>query len=64
MAKNFNKMFLNATSFSACTANSGQIDIDIVGGNAPFTTVWSNGATDLNLTDLAGGDYTVTITEL
>ena len=63
MAKNFNKMFLNATSFSACTANSGQIDIDIVGGNAPFTTVWSNGATDLNLTDLAGGDYTVTITD-
>ena len=63
MAKDFNKMFLNATSFSACTANSGQIDIDIVGGNAPFTTVWSNGATDLNLTDLAGGDYTVTITD-
>ena len=63
MAKDFNKMFLNATSFSACTANSGQIDIDIVGGNAPFTTVWSNGATDLNLTDLAGGDYSVTITD-
>ena len=63
MAKDFDKMFLNATSFSACTANSGQIDIDIVGGNAPFTTVWSNGATDLNLTDLAGGDYTVTITD-
>jgi hypothetical protein len=63
MAKDFNKMFLNATSFSACTANSGQIDIDIVGGNAPFTTVWSNGATDLNLTDLAGGDYTLTVTD-
>ena len=63
MAKDFDKLFLNATSFSACTANSGQIDIDIVGGNAPFTTVWSNGATDLNLTDLAGGDYTVTITD-
>ena len=63
MAQNFNKMFINATSFSACTANSGQIAADIVGGNAPFTTEWSNGATDLNLTNLAGGDYTLTVTD-
>ena len=63
MAKDFNKMFINATSFTACTANSGQIDVDIVGGNAPFTTVWSNGATDLSLANLAGGDYTLTVTD-
>ena len=63
MAQDFNKLFLNATSFSACTANSGQIDVSIVGGNAPFITEWSNGATDLNLNNLAGGDYTLTITD-
>ena len=63
MAKDFNKMFINATSFTACTANSGQIDVDIVGENAPFTTVWSNGATDLSLANLAGGDYTLTVTD-
>jgi len=63
MAKDFNKMFINATSFTTCTANSGQIDVDIVGGNAPFTTVWSNSATDLSLANLAGGDYTLTVTD-
>ena len=63
MAQNFNKMSLDATSFSACTANSGQIDVNIVGGNAPFATEWSNGATHLNLTNLIGGDYTLTVTD-
>ena len=63
MAEDFNKLMLDATSFTACTASSGQIDVSITGGNAPFTTEWSNGATGLNLTDLAGGDYTLTVTD-
>ena len=63
MAENFNKLLLDATSFTACLASSGQIDVSITGGNAPFSTEWSNGATGLNLTDLAAGDYTLTVTD-
>ena len=33
------------------------------GGSAPFTYLWSNGATTASLTNLAGGNYTVTATD-
>lgn len=41
----------------------GQISTSISGGEAPFTYLWSNGATTSNITDLGPGIYTVEVTD-
>lgn len=43
-------------------ANDGTADLTVVSGNAPFTYVWSNGTTTEDLSGLAGGTYTVVVT--
>lgn len=43
--------------------NDGTIDISPSGGNAPYTFNWSTGATTEDIGNLAGGTYTVTITD-
>jgi hypothetical protein len=46
-----------------CHGNStGAINITAAGGTAPLTFAWSNGATTEDLTNLAIGTYTVTVT--
>jgi PKD repeat protein len=42
---------------------SPQISTTVSGGTAPFTFVWSNGATTQNLTGMSAGSYTITITD-
>jgi len=47
-----------------CGANTtGVIDLIVNGGTAPYTFLWSNGATTEDLTGLAEGIYTVTVTD-
>ena len=41
--------------------NNGSISINVTGGTAPYQFSWSNGATTQNISNLNGGDYTVTI---
>lgn len=43
--------------------NNGTIDLTIIGGVAPFTISWSNGASTEDLFGLAAGAYTVTVTD-
>ena len=64
MAELFNKMFLDVSSSATCLANSGEIEVSIIGGNAPFTSEWSNGQTGLSLSELEGGEYTLTVTDV
>jgi hypothetical protein len=45
-------------------AATGSIDITPVGGGAPYTYLWSNGATTQDLNNVVAGTYTVTITDL
>ncbi len=52
-----------AITNTTCIASIGAIDITVSGGTEPYTYLWSNGATTEDLTDLAAGDYTVTVTD-
>lgn len=41
--------------------NDGSIAISVLGGTAPYSYTWSNGAIGTSLSNLTGGDYTVTV---
>lgn len=43
--------------------NNGEVDITVIGGVGPYVFVWSNSATTEDLTGVASGSYTVTITD-
>lgn len=43
--------------------NNGTITTTTYAGNAPFSYIWNNGSTNVNLTGLAGGVYTLTVTD-
>ncbi|MFN4256885.1 MAG: MopE-related protein, partial [Saprospiraceae bacterium] len=53
---------LSASETDVTCANLGAIDLTVSGGSAPFTFAWTGGATSEDLTGLAAGDYTVTVT--
>jgi len=40
---------------------NGAITVNITGGMAPYSFEWSNGGTQATISDLATGDYTVTV---
>ncbi len=43
--------------------SDGEIEINVNGGTTPYGFLWSNGATTQNLSGVAGGSYTVTVTD-
>ena len=52
-----------ATQEATCGANDGLAYTTVLGGTAPYTILWSNGAATPNISGLAPGTYTVTITD-
>ena len=52
-----------ATDALCNEAANGQVDLTVAGGTAPYTFLWSNGATTEDLTDLTAGTYSVTVTD-
>ena len=53
---------VNGTVINA-SCNDGAIDISASGGHAPYSYLWSNGSTSEDLSHLAPGVYTVTVTD-
>jgi hypothetical protein len=51
------------TNINCFGGETGAIDISVTGGQIPYTYLWSNGATTQDLTGLAAGTYTVTVTD-
>ena len=46
-----------------CGATDGTASVSASGGTPGYTYAWSNGQTNQNITDLAAGTYTVTVTD-
>lgn len=46
---------------TACNANSGALTVEPVGGQAPYTFLWSDGQTGATAQGLAAGTYSVTV---
>lgn len=51
------------TQNANCGANDGSAYLTIYGGTAPFTILWSNGATTPNISGLGAGTYSATVTD-
>jgi gliding motility-associated-like protein len=55
-----NNLITNAT----CSGkNDGAIDINVSGGNTPYTYAWSNGANTEDISTLLAGTYNLTLTD-
>jgi gliding motility-associated-like protein len=53
----------NGFAISCNGAANGTIDAAVTGGMAPYDYSWSNGNITQDLTDLSGGNYTLTVTD-
>ena len=49
---------------STCGNSNGSINLTVVGGQNPYTYIWSNASTFQDLVFLTGGSYSVTVTDL
>lgn len=50
-------------NISNYNGNDGSINLNIAGGSAPYSFLWSNGSTSQNLSNLTSGQYFVTVTD-
>ncbi|MEX1188561.1 MAG: gliding motility-associated C-terminal domain-containing protein [Bacteroidia bacterium] len=48
---------------ASCSVNNGSAEVSYVGGNAPYSVLWSNGETTDLITQIGSGAYQVTITD-
>ncbi|GEO03234.1 hypothetical protein AAE02nite_08980 [Adhaeribacter aerolatus] len=60
-----NPMILTSSHIDATAGGGmdGSVNLSVIGGTGPYTFMWSNGATTEDLTMVAAGTYTVTVTD-
>lgn len=58
-------MLLSGTETDGTCAgsNNGSIDVTVTGGSAPYTYIWNTGATSEDVSGLAPGNYSVSVTD-
>jgi uncharacterized protein (DUF2141 family) len=57
-------MVLSTTTTPSCTGGAtGIIDLTVLGGTMSYSYLWTNGAISQDISGLAGGTYTVTVTD-
>ena len=54
---------VQVTDVACAGGNSGEIDLTVTGGVPNYTYLWSNGAQTPDLSNVAAGTYTVTVTD-
>ncbi len=54
---------LNLTHISCHGFSDGSISIDIAGGTGAYTVLWSNGALENTIENIAAGTYTITVSD-
>lgn len=54
---------VNSGNISCKGAHDGYIDLNVSGGQTPYTYDWNNGANSASLNNLAPGPYSVTVTD-
>ncbi|MGC9343525.1 MAG: hypothetical protein ACP5E3_12545, partial [Bacteroidales bacterium] len=50
-------------AYCSTSSNNGSIDVQVSGGNPPYTFNWDHGVTTQNIQDLEEGTYTLSITD-
>jgi gliding motility-associated-like protein len=64
LALNLNPVLaFNGFGVSCAESEDGRINAIVGGGTPPLSYAWSDGQTTANATDLAAGDYTLTVTD-
>ncbi|HYW95176.1 MAG TPA: SprB repeat-containing protein [Bacteroidales bacterium] len=48
---------------ASCTAADGSVNVNVNGGQAPYSYIWSNGDTSQDLSNAAKGMYIITVTD-
>jgi len=54
---------INHTNVNGAGNNDGTASVNAVGGTEPYTYLWSNGATNAEITGLVEGEYSVVVTD-